>query len=290
MATCYRHPSRETGVSCSNCGRPICPDCMTTTSVGMRCPECAKQTTKVKRLRDTATMPQVTYALIVINVVAFLAEGHVGFKGQPTSDIYIKGGLLGSFPGLPSTGVAHGQWWRIVTSGFLHENLLHIGFNMYVLYVLGLQLEPVLGRVRFAAIYAVSLLTGSLGAMIVSPHSLTVGASGAVFGVMGAFAVELRSRNIPLMQGGLRGVGGLIVINLIISFTLPGISWGGHVGGLLGGALVATVIQLGDRWRRPALALASCVVIGLAAAAGSVAVAKSSESPSLGAPVVEGET
>ena len=289
MATCYRHPSRETGVSCSNCGRPICPDCMTTTPVGMRCPECAKQTTKVKRLRDTVTGPQVTYALIVINVVAFLAEGHVGFSGQPSSDIYVKGALIGSFPGLETTGVAHGQWWRLVTSGFLHENLLHIGFNMYVLYVLGLQLEPVLGRVKFAAIYAVSLLTGSFGALLVSPHSLTVGASGAVFGVMGAFAVELRSRNIPLMQGGLGGVGGLILINLIISFTLPGISWGGHVGGLIGGALVAALIQLGDRLRKPALALVGCAVIGAAAVAGSIATAKSSESSSLGASFVEGE-
>ncbi len=289
MATCYRHPSRETGVSCSNCGRPICPDCMTPTPVGMRCPECARQKTPVKRLRDTAAVPRVTYGLILINVAAFLFEGNLSFGGEPSSSIYIKGALLGSYPGLSGTGVAHGQWWRIVTSGFLHENLLHIGFNMYVLYVLGLQLEPILGSVRFGVIYAVSLLTGSLGALLVTPHSLTVGASGAVFGIMGAFAVELRARKIPIMRGGIGGIGGLIVINLVISFTLPGISWGGHIGGLIGGAVAALVLMLGERRRQQALALVGCALIGAGAVVGSIATSKSSESPSAGVPVTEGE-
>jgi membrane associated rhomboid family serine protease len=277
MATCYRHSTRETGVSCSNCGRPICPDCMTPTQVGMRCPECASQRTKVVRMRDASRVPQVTYALIVINVIAFLAEGNISISSQPTSKIYEEGALIGSIRGLPGIGVAHGQWWRVVTSGFLHENLLHIGFNMYVLYILGLQLEPVLGRVKFATIYGVALLTGSLGALLVSPHAVTVGASGAVFGIMGAFAVELRSRKLPIMSGGLGGVGGLIVINLIISFTIPGISWGGHIGGLIGGALAAGVIQMGDRYRTQALAFAGCAAIAVAAFAGAIATAKSSE-------------
>jgi membrane associated rhomboid family serine protease len=277
MATCYRHPSRETGVSCSNCGRPICPDCMTTTPVGMRCPECASERTKVVRMRELASVPQLTYALIVINVAAFLTEGNLSFGGAPTSSIYEKGALIGSEARLPGQGVAHGQWWRIVTSGFLHENLVHIGFNMYVLYILGMQLEPLLGRVKFGTIYAVSLLTGSFGALLVSPHSLTVGASGAVFGVMGAFAVELRARQLPLMRGGMGGIGGLILINLVISFTLPGISWGGHIGGLIGGALTAVVLRIGDLRRAQALALAVCAVIGVAAFAGSIASAKSSE-------------
>src|ERR1039457_6844335 len=158
MATCYRHPSRETGVSCSSCGRSICPDCMTTTSVGMRCPECSRQRTVVKTIRNTASHPEVTLALIAINVVAFLAEGNITVTGQPTDKIYQEGALIGSLPGSPSLGVAHGQWWRIVTGGFLHENLLHIGFNMYVLYILGQMLEPALGRLRVGTIYAVSLL------------------------------------------------------------------------------------------------------------------------------------
>jgi membrane associated rhomboid family serine protease len=278
MATCYRHPSRETGVSCSNCGRPICPDCMTTTPVGMRCPECARQRTTVKRLRDASSVPQVTYALIAINVIAFLAEGGHAFSvsGGASSSVVEKGGLLGSssIPGLQDQGVAHGQLWRIVTGGFLHENLLHIGFNMWVLYVLGQMLEPAIGRVRFGVIYAVALLTGSLGALLVSPHNLTVGASGAVFGLMGAAAVEMRARQIPIMQSG---VGGLIVINLIISFTISGISWGGHVGGLIGGAAAAWVLQLSLRQRTQALAYGACALIAAAAIAGSIATSKSSE-------------
>ena len=270
MATCYRHPSRETGVSCSSCGRPICPDCMTTTPVGMRCPECSRQRTPVKRLRTAARQPEVTLALIAINVAAFIAEGNITLTGKATNSVFEKGALLGSLAG---QGVAHGQWWRIITGGFLHEGLLHIGFNMYVLYVLGQMLEPALGRLRFATIYAVSLLAGSLGALIVAPHSLTVGASGAVFGIMGAAAVEMRARQIPVFQSG---VGGLIVINLIISFTLPGISWGGHVGGLIGGALAASAIQLGNRYRSQLLALSTCLLLGACAFAGSIVAAHSS--------------
>jgi membrane associated rhomboid family serine protease len=239
------------------------------------------------RMRDTARIPQVTYALIVINVVAFIAEGNLSFGGGPTGKVYEEGALFGSLAGVPHLGVAHGQWWRIVTGGFLHENLVHIGFNMYVLYVLGLQLEPVLGRVKFGTIYAVSLLTGSLGALLVSPHDVTVGASGAVFGIMAAFAVELRARQLPLMQGRMGGVGGLILINLVISFTIPGISWGGHVGGLIGGALAALLIRLGDRMRAPALALAGCGVIAAAAVAGSIATAKSTEAASPVVPVTQ---
>jgi len=293
MASCYRHPSRETGVSCSSCGRPICPDCMTTTPVGMRCPECARQRTVVKTLRNTPRHPEVTLALIVINVVVFLAEGNLTLASSTsgTGGVYLKGALLGSspFPALAGQGVANGQWWRIVTGGFLHENLLHIGFNMYVLYILGQMLEPALGRLRFAVIYFVSLLTGSMGALLVTPHSLTVGASGAVFGLMGAAAVEMRARQIPIMQSG---VGGLILINLVISFTLPGISWGGHVGGLIGGTVAAAVIQLGDRYRQRALALAGCAVIAVSAVAGSLATSKSSEVEAVGTgplPSVTGE-
>jgi membrane associated rhomboid family serine protease len=250
---------------------------MTTTAVGMRCPECSKQRTKVMRMRSISTVPRVTYTLIAVNVAAFLAEGNITATGGGVGNsVYLKGALLGSSdqPPLIGQGVAHGQWWRIVTGGFLHENLLHIGFNMYVLYVLGQMLEPALGRLKFAIIYGVALLTGSLGALLVSPHSLTVGASGAVFGLMGAAAVEMRARQIPLMQSG---VGGLILINLVISFTFSNISWGGHVGGLIGGALAAAVIQLGDRRRAQALALAGCALIAVASVSGSIAAAKSSE-------------
>jgi membrane associated rhomboid family serine protease len=245
---------------------------MTTTPVGMRCPECSRQRTTVKTLRGAVRRPEVTLALIAINVFAFLAEGGITATGQPNSKVYEEGALIGSISGFAHIGVAHGQWWRIVTGGFLHANLLHIGFNMYVLYVLGQMLEPALGRAKFALIYAVSLLSGSLGALIVTPHVLTVGASGAVFGLMGAAAVEMRSRQIPVMQSG---VGGLILINLVISFTLPGISWGGHVGGLIGGALAALALLAGNRYRAQALALTACAVLAVASFGASLAVAHS---------------
>jgi membrane associated rhomboid family serine protease len=252
---------------------------MTSTPVGMRCPECARQRTKVKRLRDVAAVPRVTYALIAMNVIAFIAEGGSVFtlsSGGLSGSVYEKGALLGSspLPALAGQGVAHGQVWRVVTSGFLHENILHIGFNMWVLYVLGVTLEPAIGSGKFAVIYFVSLLTGSLGALLVTPHALTVGASGAVFGVMGASAVEMRARQIPLMQSG---IGGLIVINLIISFSVPGISWGGHIGGLIGGTVAAAMLQFSARRHAQLLAYAGCAAIAVGSVLGSVATSKSSE-------------
>src|SRR5580704_19034935 len=204
MATCYRHPSRETAVSCSSCGRPICPDCMTPTQVGMRCPECASQRTRVVRMRDrSAAVPRVTYALIAVNVVAFLTE-----KGQFTisgSNIY---GTVVNEGVLYRAGISEGhQYYRLVTSAFLHVDLLHIGFNMYLLYLLGSMLEPALGSVRFAAIYFTALLAGSCGALIATA-SPSLGASGAIFGLMGAAAVELRARGRSVMEGG---IGALII-------------------------------------------------------------------------------
>jgi len=256
MAVCYRHPDRETGVSCSNCGRPICTNCMTSTSVGMRCPECAKQKTQVRRL-DSFDRPVVTIALIAINVLVY-------FGGST------RAGFLSDY-GLYGPAVANGDYYRLVTSGFLHGGLLHIGFNMYILWFLGQILEPALGRVRFGALYFASLLAGSFGALLFSPTALTVGASGAVFGLMGATFVMQRARGMDPMRGG---IGPLIVLNLVIGF-LPGlnISIGGHVGGLIGGALAGYVIdQLQTRriggWIAPLLV---CVAVAAAAVIASLA-------------------
>jgi membrane associated rhomboid family serine protease len=263
MATCYRHPSRETGVSCSNCGRPICPDCMTTTPVGMRCPECAKQSTKVMRLRDMAVAPRVTYALIAINVVAFLTEqGQFTLFGSSIHGTVIEEGVL-------DRGLIHfsHDYWRLVSAGFLHENFLHIGFNMYLLYLLGLMLEPAIGSVRFAAVYFTALLAGSFGALLATA-SPSLGASGAVFGLMGAMVVELRARRLSVMESG---IGGLILINLILSFSLANISVGAHVGGLIGGALAGLALRAaGDRYK--VLGLLACVALSAIAVAGAIAV------------------
>lgn len=249
---------------------------MTSTTVGMRCPECARQRTRVVTMRGLASVPRVTYALMIINVAVYLAQGSFGL-GAPSSTIFSHGALLGSGP--PGQGVAHGQWWRLVTSGFLHENIIHLGLNMWVLYLLGQMIETALGPIKYVAVYAVSLLAGSLGALLLAPHTFTVGASGAIFGLMGAAAVEARSRHISLAQSGL---GGLILINVVFSFTFSGISIGGHIGGLIGGVLAALAIQLGDRRRSLALALTACAVICAVAIAGSVITSRSSDAGDAG--------
>jgi len=270
MATCYRHPSRETGVSCSNCGRPICPDCMTTTPVGMRCPECARQRTTVKRMRDMATVPRATYALIVLNVAAFLTEqGQFSLFGTSIHGSVIDEGVLDRF----DVSVNH-QYWRLVSSAFLHENLLHIGFNMYLLYLLGMMLEPAIGSVRFAVIYVTALLAGSFGALFATAAP-SLGASGAVFGLMGAAVVELRARRVSVMESG---IGGLIIFNLILSFSLANISVGAHVGGLIGGALAGLAIRTADQRRVQALGLLACLALCVAAVFGAIAVAGASGS------------
>ena len=270
MATCYRHPQRETGVSCSNCGRAICPDCMTPTPVGMRCPECAKQKTPVRTLGSLGGEPRLTYILIGICVIAFLGSGQFGVRGSG-GELFREGSLIGTLgPGI-GIGVAEGEWWRLVTSGFLHGGLLHILFNMYLLYLLGTQLEGKLGTPRFAALYGASLLAGSFGALAQTTITPTVGASGAVFGLMGAMLIEYRRQGIDPLRSD---IGGLLLLNLVISF-LPGfnISFGGHIGGLVGGILAALAIEEGFRRRQPVIGYVGCAVVAIAAVAGSLAIA-----------------
>jgi membrane associated rhomboid family serine protease len=272
MEVCYRHKNRETGVHCSNCGRPICPDCMTATSVGMRCPECAGQRTRTRTLASTTNEPTLTYLLIGINVLVFLGgalggASATGGGGLGESRLITEGALS-------RDAVADGEYWRLLTSGFLHAGLPHLLFNMLSLWILGSMLEPAIGRLRFALIYLVSLLCGSFGALLLEPDGLTVGASGAIFGLMGAAAVFARHRGLSLMESGL---GIWIVLNLVITFTVDNISIGGHIGGLIGGALAALVLfDLGDRVRVPQQALALiCAALGVVAVAGSIAVAGS---------------
>jgi membrane associated rhomboid family serine protease len=266
MDTCYRHPSRETGVACSNCGRPICPDCMTPTTVGMRCPECSKQRTKVMRMRSsTAAIPRVTYALIVANVAAFLAEsGQFSLAGSSVHGSVVEEGDL-----YRGAIYEQHQYWRLISSAFLHVDILHIGFNMYLLYLLGNMLEPAIGSVRFAALYFTALLAGSFGALLATAAP-SLGASGAVFGLMGAAAVELRARGFSVMQSG---IGTLIIFNLILSFTLSNISVGAHIGGLIGGALAALALRYSDHHRLRALGLVACALISIASVGGALVAA-----------------
>jgi membrane associated rhomboid family serine protease len=270
MPVCYRHPKRETGVSCSSCGRPICPDCMTPTSVGMRCPECARDRTKVKTIRSLPTTPDVTRVLIAINVIAFLAEAGTGMplggvSGGTGGTVYYHGALFGPFI------ADNHQYWRLLTSGFLHDGLFHILINMVSLYFVGRILEPAVGRGNFIAIYFASLLAGSFGALLFEPLAPTVGASTAIFGIFGALIVVARARGIPFWQSGL---GPILLINLAFSFLYTGISIGGHLGGLAAGLITGwCVVEFAERRNQRWLAIAGCVVIGAASVAAAIAVA-----------------
>jgi membrane associated rhomboid family serine protease len=245
---------------------------MTPTPVGMRCPECSRQRTRVTTAQTfmRGATPVVTYALIAINVVVeviVLVSGGGGvFSGVGASKLVTDGALS-------RATVADGDVYRLVTSGFLHAGLLHLAFNMFMLYILGTMLEPAVGRVRFAILYFVSLLAGSFGALVAQPHGLTLGASGAVFGLAGAGVVVLRHRGINPMESGL---GFFIFLNLLLSFR-PGISVGGHIGGLIGGAIAAWLMYYApQRVRMPAtVALLLSAAIGGAAVAGSIAIAGS---------------
>ena len=264
MEVCYRHPNRETGVRCSNCERPICPDCMTSTPVGMRCPECARQgATRVRTMRSVTNEPQLTYILIAINVLAGIGT-LVGGGGASSGSLTDDGGLSEHF-------IADGEYWRLLTAGFLHAGLFHLLTNMLSLWILGSIIEPAVGTWRFAVIYFVSLLCGSFGALLMSPDSITVGASGAIFGLLAAAAVVAWNRGFSLMESGL---GIWIGLNLLITFTVPNISVGGHVGGLIGGAVTALLlVELPERIRMPSLVpAAASVVLGVAAVAGSIVI------------------
>jgi membrane associated rhomboid family serine protease len=236
---CYRHPDRETLVSCSSCDRPICTSCMTQAAVGVRCPECSGRKARAPSSRPLGAAatgtPVATIALVAINVLTFLAElaQGVALRGVSGSDLVEDGAIYGP-------GVADGEWYRLVTGGFLHAGLIHLAFNMYLLWILGGALERYAGTARFLAIYFAGLLWGSAGALLLSPDSRTVGASGAVFGLMAAMYLLERQRGIALLGGS---VGMLLLLNLAITFLFPGISIGGHIGGIAGGAAAGFILS-----------------------------------------------
>jgi membrane associated rhomboid family serine protease len=239
---CYRHPRAETAVSCSNCGRPICTDCMVFSAVGIKCPECAAQapgvrkaTKRVRSVAGTSTDFIVTKTLIAINVVVYLLQATSGGTlTNPAGEVFQKG-YLRAFE------VANGEWWRLVTNAFLHGSVIHLGFNMLMLWWFGRPLEGLLGRARFLAVYFIAVLAGSAGALILAPTAATIGASGAVFGILGAGLILERS-NMAVFGGT-----ALLIVLFNLSYTLlvrPSyISIGGHIGGLIGGALAVLVLS-----------------------------------------------
>ncbi len=272
--TCYRHPGRETWIRCQRCDRPICPDCMNSAAVGFQCPECVKEgarTTRTGRLRfggnPTANPQLTTLILIAINAFVWLM---VRANGGDNSSLFNKLALLPqgrcSLPdgryyidshtaascainaGHPQwiDGVTNGAWWQVLTSTFTHVDVLHIGFNMLALWFLGPVVEMMVGRVRYLGIYFVAAIAGSAAVMLFSGTTTqTVGASGAIFGLMGALIVIGNKVGAQMQQ-----IWVWLGLNLVITFTSTGISWQGHLGGLIGGALAAAALVYAPRERR----------------------------------------
>ncbi len=217
-------------------------------------------------MRSLPSRPVVTEVLIAINVVAFIVEVATGTSlgGGGGGTVYDKGALLG-----PAILHQH-QYWRLLTSGFLHYNLLHIAFNMFFLYIIGPILEPAIGRVNFAAVYFASLFAGSFGALLFEPDVYTVGASAACFGLLGALIIVARDRGIPIWRSGL---GITLVINIVFSVSVAGISIGGHLGGLISGLIAGTaIVELGERRRLPAAAVGTALAVAVISIAGAIAV------------------
>jgi len=231
VPVCYRHPDRETYVRCTRCDRPICPDCMTTASVGFQCPECVAEGAAAQRpvrtvfggrVQQRAAL--VTATLIALNVGVYAVQVVV-----PT--FTARFWLLG-------VQVADGQPYRLATAGFLHGSVTHLLFNMWALWVFGQPVEALLGRARFLTVYLVALLAGSTASYVFnSPTTPSLGASGAIFGIVGAMIVLGRRLRTPLGW-----VIGFAVLNIVFTLAVSGIDWHAHLGGLVGGAAVAAAL------------------------------------------------
>ncbi|AWW38606.1 rhomboid family intramembrane serine protease [Streptomyces cadmiisoli] len=262
---CYRHPGRETGIRCTRCDRPICPDCMVSASVGFQCPECVRgaagtgHAPGASRPRTiaggtVAADPRLlTKLLIVINLAVFvLVRVRPSLLGSLV--------LIGEWPPAPwgsTEGVAEGEWYRLITSMFTHEAVWHIAFNMLSLWWLGGPLEAALGRARFLTLYLVSgLAGGALTYLLEGPSTASLGASGAIFGLFGATAVLMRRLNYDM-----RPVLVLLAINLIFTFGWSNIAWQAHIGGLVAGLVMGYAMVHAPRERRTLVQYGTCAVV-----------------------------
>ncbi|MDN3023686.1 rhomboid family intramembrane serine protease [Streptomyces sp. S.PB5] len=263
---CYRHPDRETGIRCTRCERPICPECMVSASVGFQCPDCVRGGSGTGH-RPDATMPRtlaggtvaadprlVTKVLVGICLAVYFVQLSVGDRFTDSFDLigraYVP--VLGDIE-----GVAEGQWYRLVTAMFLHGSYIHIIFNMLSLWWIGGPLEAALGRARYLALYFASGLAGSaLTYLLADANQPSLGASGAIFGLFGATAVLMRHRNYDM-----RPVIALLVINLIFTFGWPNISWQAHIGGLVGGVVIGYAMLHAPRERRVLVQYGTCALV-----------------------------
>jgi membrane associated rhomboid family serine protease len=266
LPVCYRHPDRETGVRCTRCERPICPECMVSASVGFQCPECVRGGSGTGHA-PTAAQPRtiaggtvvadprlVTKILIGLCVAAYLVQRVVGDRFTEHFELlgqaYVP--LFGSVE-----GVAEGQPYRLLTAMFLHGSPIHIIFNMMSLWWIGGPLEAALGRARYLALYFVSGLAGSaLTYLIAAPNQPSLGASGAIFGLFGATAVLMRR-----LRYDMRPVIALLVINLIFTFGWANIAWQAHIGGLVAGVITGYAMVHAPRDRRALIQYGTCAVV-----------------------------
>lgn len=262
---CYRHPDRGTGISCTRCERPICPECMISASVGFQCPECVREGSGTGHA-PTANQPRtiaggsiaadprlITKILLAINVLVFIA---ISVNQELVGDLFLIGEWP-PYPYVPTEGVAEGQWYRLVTAMFAHQEIWHIAFNMLGLWWLGGPLEAALGRARFLALYLLSGLAGSaLTYVLVDASDASLGASGAIFGLLGATAVLMRRLDYDM-----RPVIALLALNMLFTFTLDGIAWQAHVGGLVAGVAIAYGMVHAPRERRTLVQWGTCAVV-----------------------------
>jgi membrane associated rhomboid family serine protease len=258
--TCYRHPEREAHIRCTRCERRICPDCMVPAAVGFHCPDCVREGNKDVRSARTVfggavsdDPGVVSKVLIALNVVAFVAQQAVSGFTERFFDI----GPALDPDTLERVGVADGEVYRLLSSAFLHGGIVHLLLNMYALYMFGPHLEAMLGRLRFIALYMVSALGGSaLSYAFAAPNQPSLGASGAVFGLLGAFLVVSRR-----LGRDTTSVLVLLAINFVYGFLVPRIDWRAHLGGLVAGALVALAIAYAPRERRGLVQVAGTVAV-----------------------------
>jgi membrane associated rhomboid family serine protease len=257
--TCFHHPERETGRRCTRCGRPACGDCLIQAAVGSQCFECVRATAPSQRERIATgwrgARLLATKTIVAINVAMFVfiavRDGDYDGIGRASAQLVLYG-----------PAVHDGEWWRIVTSSVVHFGLFHIGFNMLVLWQVGTVLEPAAGRLRFALLYLVSVIAGAAGALLLDPLAFTGGASGGVFGVAAAATLMLHRYGVRFWD---TGFGPLLLINLFLGFFISNISIGGHIGGLIGGALAAEGMLQARRANQPRLGIAVAVFVGVAA-------------------------
>jgi membrane associated rhomboid family serine protease len=266
--TCYRHPDRETGRRCTRCGRFACPECLREASVGSHCVDCVKASAPSPRQRATSFTRNenmlATKIIIGVTVAAFIVIGLRDRSWDGTGHTADNLVLFGPL-------VHQGEWWRVFTVSLVHEGIFHIGFNLLLLWIVGQILEPGAGPVRFGLLYVVSVVAGSAAVLLVSPHAVTAGASGGVFGVAAAATIVMQRQGVRFWD---TGFGPLLVINLVFDYFTPNISIAAHIGGAIGGLLAAEAMLQARKRGRPELGIVGAVVIGVAAFVLCLAVAK----------------